>query len=1329
MRRAFGNGSMGLTLVEVVIALTVVVIVAGIAGVGALRSRDAANESDVQRALVTLVQAQDRYASQHNTFATSTSALRSFGWSTPASMNARVLDVTERSYCAEVWRASDPSIIASVRTGERVLLVGCDARVSDAGGTLDGDEDPQGSASVAQLSFGRVEVGTLSTLSFTLTNTGGGVISGGANVASPFTVLSGSSYTLNAGESASITIGFGPVEEGDFDEVVRLSGRNVPAGVNVTGVGFEPPLIAVSPDELDFGTVQAGETSIRSFTVTNDGGDPLVGSVSVPTGFEIVSGSSYNLARDESQSVTLRFVPNASRDWNETATLSGAAETGSVTLRGVSHWPPSLDATPDSLSFGTVELGQSETRTFSVHNVGEGILSGSASVSAPYSIVSGGTYALSAGESQSVTVRFEPSMVGTHSATLSLSGGGGGIVNLTGHARLPPEIGVAPSSLAFGGLEIGTSSTMSVTVTNVGDGTLSGTASASAPFTIVSGASYSLSANESQEVRVRFTPPSANSWNETLTLSGGNGASVPLTGSGHPPAAVEVTPQALDFGLVPINTSATETFTVHNSGGGTLTGSASVTSGPVSITSGGSYSLNAGESQTVTIRWEPTSVTSLSGSISLSGGGGATVTVTGEVDPDPTLSVPVTSLAFGEVLLGEDKSLTFTVSNTGGGRLIGTASTSAPFAITQGGSYDLGSGQAQTVRVRFAPTVRGAASGSVTLSGAHGGSVALSGQGIIAGTVSVTPTQLSFGAVEVGTSTTLSVVVRNVGDTSVSGNASIANPFSIASGGSYTLAPNATQTVVVRFTPNAVQSWSRDLSVTGGAGATVLVSGSGYEPAAFTVSPTSVSFPNTRVGESSSGSVSITNTGSVAGTANLSVSAPFEVTSSTSVYLAGGASASVSVRFAPTAAGSFSRSLSVSGGAGGAVSATLSGVGVHPAQIAITPTSWNAGAVQVGTSASRTVTVSNTGGETLSGSVSSVGDFVVVSGASYAIAGGSSHTLTLRFRPTQWDAQSATLAFSGGGGASLSVSGSGYARLSRTSIDFGDQNVNTRSGWQNVRIYNDSPNRTLSGSASTSAPFELHNRYRNYSIAPGSSRVVYVRFYPRSRNTFDGELTLTNTGREPLPLTGRGVRPPTLQVSTTSYTFPYTTVGNTRTHSVTVTNIGDGTMSGTFGRGTSTQYPHAVFVPSGSFSLGSDQSITITTTYAPPIRNNWWGSLAIDAGAAGSATVTYGTNGVGRASELITLPRANHPTQIRLYYEIGHDSAGRLYVDRRVAGDSGSEQRLGSLWVSRDGYVTVGHAGAGSSTVFDFEYRGCFVLGWWGGGNEECPDWESPPQP
>lgn len=95
------------------------------------------------------------------------------------------------------------------------------------------------------------------------------------------------------------------------------------------------------------------------------------------------------------------------------------------------HYGNPLNAS-NSYSFGSVGTNIATTNTlFTVQNLGTGTLSGTGSVAAPFFIVSGSTYSLAQNQSQPVTVCFKPIAISNYSRTITLSGNGGVVSNLT----------------------------------------------------------------------------------------------------------------------------------------------------------------------------------------------------------------------------------------------------------------------------------------------------------------------------------------------------------------------------------------------------------------------------------------------------------------------------------------------------------------------------------------------------------------------------------------------------------------------------------------------------------------------------------------------------------------------------------------------------------------------------------------------------------------------------------------------------------------------------------------------------------------------------------
>ena len=94
---------------------------------------------------------------------------------------------------------------------------------------------------------------------------------------------------------------------------------------------------------------------------------------------------------------------------------------------------------------------------------------------------------------------------------------------------------VTPASLNFGYVPVGSTKDQFLTVKNTGSGTLSGNATTAAPFSIVSGGSYSLGPDESQVVTIRYQPTSVGLHTGEVLFTGGGGATVPVTGKTEGP--------------------------------------------------------------------------------------------------------------------------------------------------------------------------------------------------------------------------------------------------------------------------------------------------------------------------------------------------------------------------------------------------------------------------------------------------------------------------------------------------------------------------------------------------------------------------------------------------------------------------------------------------------------------------------------------------------------------------------------------------------------------------------------------------------------------------
>jgi len=404
----------------------------------------------------------------------------------------------------------------------------------------------------------------------------------------------------------------------------------------------------------------------------------------------------------------------------------------------------------------------------------------------------------------------------------------------------------------------------------------------------------------------------------------------------------------------------------------------------------------------------------------VSGGGGTA-----------TLAVTPTSLAFGNQAVGTTsaaQSLTLSNSGTAGATGI-TVAVTAPFARSGGTcGATLAAATTCTINVVFSPTSAGAATGTATITAnvaVSGSPVSLTGTGTTstAGTASVSPTSLAFGNQAVGTTSTLqTVTVTNTGTVALAGGTftfggGAPQPFSratTAQGGAgscgATLALGASCTYNVVFTPTAVTSFSRTLTVayTGATvtGSPVALTGTGTGTAAVTVNPTSLTFGAQATGTTSAfQTLTLSNTTATAFTGlTVGVTGPFSRNNTggtnCGATLASGATCTIRVQFSPTAVGAATGSVAITGSATVVNSpVTLSGTGVQAVTASPNPLTITLPAGANPRSGNGTVTLTNP--------AAAGGTSVTVTGVTVPVGGSST---TWMFTKTTDNCTGVTLA-------------------------------------------------------------------------------------------------------------------------------------------------------------------------------------------------------------------------------------------------------------------------------------------------------------------------------
>ncbi|MFY9559980.1 MAG: choice-of-anchor D domain-containing protein, partial [Terriglobales bacterium] len=745
------------------------------------------------------------------------------------------------------------------------------------------------------------------------------------------------------------------------------NGANPNLNIALSGNGVTPGALSANPASLSFGSVQVGNNVSLSETLTNTGGSNVTISQANVTGTGFtVTGLALPTTLTPSQTVTftVKFAPAAAGNISgNLAIVSDAAGSPlNIALSGVGVAPGSLTANPSSVNFGNVIIGNSQTVPVTVTNTG-GVtvtISAAAATGTGFSFTGPNLPAtLTPGQSTTFSATFSPSAAGSRSGTLTITSDANNptlAIPLSGVGVTQGQITPNPASLSFGNVAVGSSKTLTETLTNSGGSSLTiSAASATGTGFSLSGLALPLTLNAGQSTTfsVQFAPSAtgAASGSVSITSDGANpNLNIALSGTGVTPGTLSANPTSLSFGNVQVGSNASLSETLTNTGGSNVTISqANVTGAGFSVT-GLALPVTLTSSQTVTfsVKFAPAAAGVVSGNLAIvSDAAGsplniplsATGVTPGQITPNPT------SLSFGSVQVGSSKTLTETLTNSGGSSLTISAASASGSGFSISGlalPLTLNAGQSTTFTAQFAPTAAGAVSGNVaiTSNGANPNlNIPLSGTGVAPGTLSANPTSLSFGNVQVGSSASLSETLTNTGGASVTiSQANVTGTGFSITGLTLptTLTPSQSVTFTATFTPAATGAASGNLAIVSDAvnsPLNIALSGTGTAQGQLSVSPGTLNFGNVVIGVGSPLTGSLTASGaSVTVTSGSSNSSEFALSGiALPKTIAAGQSASFTVTFTPNASGAASASLTfLSNASNSPTVQSLLGAGIAP---------------------------------------------------------------------------------------------------------------------------------------------------------------------------------------------------------------------------------------------------------------------------------------------------------------------------------------------------------------------------------------------------------------
>ncbi|HMB91886.1 MAG TPA: choice-of-anchor D domain-containing protein [Rhodothermales bacterium] len=657
---------------------------------------------------------------------------------------------------------------------------------------------------------------------------------------------------LSEGESLSFTVYFDPAALGRLSDnlVVEWNlGSAAPKNeaadltmVPLSGTGISS--FSASANPLDFGPRIVGTTTTMSLEIVNEinldlfiddifvEGSLSPFSTSTPAGFVLTPGAG--------TTIQVSFQPQSVGSFVDDLVIVSEVISSKASLpidnrielsgEGIPQPLPIIDVDPLSLDFDPVLIGNSAVENLTITNIGTADLVVEVEVTgmdaASFGVPTSG-YVLDPAESVVLPVTFEPLEEGILEANVRITSNDPNApvvgVPLAGEGEVPAE----PEVIDFGIVVVGEEATyeyaventeqfplnMSVGIFEDDTGSFSATPEA---FVLPSG--------ERQTITFTYAPQATGSADAAVLIESEiEPIALVLQGEAVAPNIV-VQNRSLNFGTVAVGTPVIRQVTVRNLGNSDLQISDTPIiggSGQFEVTAmGGARVVAPDGSFNLEVTFTPTE----------DGPQTATLRILSNDPDEPVLDIALmgtsncaiqvseNSLPFGDVRVGEVAMQEVIVGHTCADPvdLEVVVSGEDAFTVDPQGTLTMAAGVSQTLTVTFRPTGgeqaaildiddlipgnEGPVDGPLA-----GVTVSLTGRGLEPDLM-LQAGQVEFGTVTVGRTAALPFVLTNIGnaDLSLSGltiGGANANAFQIEDASASTLAPDATRTLNLTFSP------------------------------------------------------------------------------------------------------------------------------------------------------------------------------------------------------------------------------------------------------------------------------------------------------------------------------------------------------------------------------------------------------------------------------------------------------------------------------------------------------------------------------------------------
>ncbi|HZY10314.1 MAG TPA: choice-of-anchor D domain-containing protein, partial [Bacteroidota bacterium] len=247
-----------------------------------------------------------------------------------------------------------------------------------------------------------------------------------------FSIFNETSFSVAAGDSHIVVVRYTPTIAQSDTGTLRIFPSGYPAEkVYLRGTGKTPvAIINVTPTSLSFGSITVGKTSDLILNIRNIGqlGLNVANITHSNNHFSITGPISFTVPPGETYPIMASFSLNALGIQNDVLSIYSNDTTNnplniSMTGSGTSTLLPEISISPFELRFDSIAVGQSDTLSLRLYNLGASNLNvtGMSTTDSAYSVLNVNSFTISAGDSINALIRFMSTYDGRQQGFLTIS--------------------------------------------------------------------------------------------------------------------------------------------------------------------------------------------------------------------------------------------------------------------------------------------------------------------------------------------------------------------------------------------------------------------------------------------------------------------------------------------------------------------------------------------------------------------------------------------------------------------------------------------------------------------------------------------------------------------------------------------------------------------------------------------------------------------------------------------------------------------------------------------------------------------------------------------